>query len=264
MADLARKFFKLTARWAIPRQRECNVCGGHSAFFLPYRGGWRAMPSLMRELRMVGSDPDHFECARCGSTDRERHLLAYMRASGVWDGMSGKALLQFAPEARLTPLLSSAGLAKHVRGDLYPQEPAVEKIDMLGIPYADASFDLVMANHVLEHVDDDLAALRELYRVLKPGGLAILQTPYCQLLHRTISDPGVTEPGQRLQLYGQEDHTRLYGRDIFDRFTSVGFVSRVSRHGDLLSGLDPVRHGMNVEEPFFLFERLSGGGVDVA
>lgn len=77
-------------------------------------------------------------------------------------------------------------------------------------------------------------------------------------------DPGVTAPSQRLQLYGQEDHARLYGRDIFERFISVGFVSRIARHGDLLPDLDPVRQGMNVDEPFSLFERPSKGGSHVS
>jgi SAM-dependent methyltransferase len=123
------------------------------------------------------------------------------------------------------------------------------------MPFGDGQFDFVVANHVLEHVQEDAHALREIFRVLKPGGQAVLQTPYSAVLHQTFSDPGISTPEARLQLYGQEDHARLYGRDIFDRFTGCGLEARVGTHAELLPGLDAVRHGVNPQEPFFLFER---------
>lgn len=136
-----------------------------------------------------------------------------------------------------------------------PATQDVQRVDMLAMPFGPASFDFVIANHVLEHVDDDLMALAEIHRVLRPGGLAILQTPYCEGLARTWSDPAVVQPGQRLQAYGQEDHVRLYGNDIFERFTQAGMCSLVVMHAHLLPGCDPVRMGVNEREPFFLFER---------
>lgn len=252
---LPRKAQKLLALIPIAAACECVLCGRRVRRFLPYRGGWAAAPRLMRELRLTGSDIDHYECPACGCSDRERHLLAYLRASGLLEAMRGKALLQFAPEPRLTPVLQRAGLARHVRADLFPASPDIEKVDMLAIPYPAETFDFVMANHVLEHVADDLRALAELRRVLRPGGWAILQTPFSAVLETTVSDPAVSTPAARLEQYGQEDHVRMYGRDIFRRFESAGFRSHVKTHHEALPSVDAARHGMNPGEPFFLFAR---------
>jgi SAM-dependent methyltransferase len=110
---------------------------------------------------------------------------------------------------------------------------------------------------VLEHVDDDARALAEIRRVLKPGGMAILQTPYSRKLHRTWSDPGIDTPQARLQAYGQEDHVRLFGRDIFERVVAAGFESCVRQHADLLRDIDPATFGINPVEPFFLFRKAA-------
>ena len=92
--------------------------------------------------------------------------------------------------------------------------------------------------------------------MLKPGGLAILQTPYAAGLEKTLENqPEVTTPDQHREFYGQEDHVRLYGRDIFDRITAAGFTSAMKRHDDCLQHLDPHRYGVNPLEPLFLFHR---------
>lgn len=253
---MTRRAQKWLARIALGAERACLLCGARVGRFLPYRGGWRAAPPLMRALRVVGSDLDHYLCPACGCNDRERHLFAYLRAAGLLADLRGKSLLQFAPEPLLTPVLARAGLARHVRADLLPAAPGIEKIDMLAIPYADRTFDFVMANHVLEHVADDVGALAELRRVLKPGGRAILQTPFSAVLERTLCDAGVATAEARLQLYGQEDHVRLYGRDIFDRFAAAGFAAHVVRHEQALPEIEPRRYGVNRDEPFFHFERI--------
>ena len=98
-------------------------------------------------------------------------------------------------------------------------------MDILDMPLESESFDFVIANHVLEHVSDDLKALTEIRRVLRVGGYAILQTPYSSKLHHTWQDPGIADDAARLQAYGQEDHVRLFGRDIFARITSAGLAS---------------------------------------
>jgi SAM-dependent methyltransferase len=249
------KVQKLIARIPLGAPRECVLCERRVGRFLPYRGGWRAAPASMRELQVIGSDLDHYECPACGCNDRERHLLFYLRGAGLLEKMRGKSLLHFAPEPRLTAFIERTGLVRHVRGDLFPSVAGVEKIDMLAIAYPDESFDFVMANHVLEHVDDDARALSELRRVLRSGGVAVLQTPYSGVLEHTLSDPGVSTAAARLERYGQVDHVRLYGRDIFARFVSAGFVSRVTQHDQALPDVDPVRFGVNRREPFFLFER---------
>lgn len=215
------------------------------------------MPPFMRAIEITGSDVDNCECPWCGATDRERHLAMYMKARGLFDSIGGKAVLHFAPEPRIARLVSECAPARHIKADLYPTGPDIERIDMMQIPYPDASFDLVVANHVLEHVADYRASLKELSRVLKVGGLAILQTPFSAKLCATWSDEGIDDDLTRLHAYGQEDHVRLFGKDIFERFTIAGLTPRVQGHDELLPDVDAPTFGVNRAEPFFLYERTS-------
>ena len=245
------------AGWVPGGQRRCVVCGHGVWRFMPYRGGSRSAPALMRVLHMVGSDPDHFECPHCGAHDRERHLLMYMRAAGTLEWLRGKAVLHFAPERKLSRFILDAAPSRYVRADLFPTSRDIERVDMLAMQFDDGTFDCVIANHVLEHVDDDARALAEIHRVLKPGGMAILQTPYSRKLNHTWSDPGIDAPQARLQAYGQEDHVRLFGRDIFERVAAAGFESCVRQHAELLRDIDVATVGVNPVEPFFLFRKTA-------
>lgn len=243
------------AIYSWPRAKRCGVCGTQVARFLPYRGGWESLPNLMQALDIVGSDVENFECPSCGSHDRERHLLLYLSATGLLSDLRGKNVLHFAPERRLPKKILDVAPACYVKCDLYPQEPGMVRVDMVSMPFPDSSFDMVIANHVLEHVDNDIAALSEIRRVLRVGGHAILQTPFCRKLHRTWEDAGITDEKSRLEAFGQEDHVRLYGRDIFERFSSAGLESRVIAHHDALGQIDAGASGVNPEEPLFLFQR---------
>lgn len=243
------------AGWLPGGRCHCALCGHRVWRFMPYRNGSRGVTPLMHALEVVGSDVDHFECPRCGAHDRERHLLLYLRASGLLEWIKGKSILHFAPEKRLQHWLQDAGPACYTACDLYPQSPQVLRMDMLDIDIASGSIDLVIANHVLEHVADDGKALSELFRILAPGGYAVLQTPYSLKLHATWSDPGIDSDQARLHAHGQEDHVRLFGRDIFQRITATGFQSQVRRHEELLPDTDPRTAGVNPAEPFFLFRK---------
>ena len=210
----------------------------------------------MVALQTIGSNVEHFGCPYCGCHDRERHLLLYLTAHGVIDRFESAAILHFAPERRLSGIIEARSPGRYVKGDLYPTSEDIETIDMLAIDYPSESFDFVIANHVLEHVENDLLALSELRRVLKVGGYAILQTPYSNKLTKTFSDPGIDSDSARYQAYGQEDHVRLYGSDIVARIESAGFRSRVATHQEMLADIDPMRFGVNEKEPFFLFEKV--------
>lgn len=242
---------------AIPRRarRYCILCDRRVGRFLPYRGGSLEAPALMRALGMIGSDIDNFVCPRCGGHDRERHLLLYLQASGLMAAIPTMRVLHFAPERHLSQRIAESAPIAYARCDLYPTSPEIERVDIESMPFEDRSFDLVIANHVLEHVADDNRALAEIHRVLRPGGGAILQTPYSPMLHRTWSDPGIVADQARRQAYGQEDHVRLFGGDIFERFSSSGLRACISTHDALLGDRDPAMLGVNPREPFFLFRR---------
>lgn len=238
-----------------PKERYCVVCEQDVEAFAPYRGGWQQAPALMRVLDVTGSDLDHWSCQSCGSHDRERHLLLYLKRLGLLDRFRGADVLHFAPEKRLSRLLQALQPARYVRADLFPSAPEIQKLDLLDIGFPDASFDIVLANHVLEHVADDRLGVQELHRVLRPGGFAILQTPYSARLHATLEDAGIDDDAARLAIYGQEDHVRLFGRDIFKRFEGSGLVADIRRHGEVLLDIDPLQYGVNRAEPLFLFHR---------
>lgn len=264
MVNLATKLMARTVRAAatlplpLPSRGFCCVCESTVAAFLPYVStGVRRFrnPALMTALGVVGSDIARFTCPRCLSHDRERHLLLYLRAVGLDQRLSGLRILHMAPEANLGRMIAARRPVRYVQGDLFPAHAGVERVDMQAMPFQDGSFDLVIANHVLEHVADDLCALREIARVLAPDGRAILQTPYSPVLAATFADTGITTPAARLQAFGQEDHVRLYGRDIFERFASAGLRDETRTHAQALAHVDPFRHGVNGAEPLFLFRK---------
>jgi len=221
-----------------------------------YRGGTRGVQPLSRVLHNIGSDVENFSCPRCGAHDRERHLLLYFRATHLLDEIKDKSVLHFAPERRLAAIVQAAAPATYVKADLFPASPDVKRVDIAAMPFNDQTFDFVIANHVLEHVADDAKVLSEIHRVLRIGGYAVLQTPYSPRLTRTWQDAGIDTDDARLVAFGQEDHVRIFGRDIFERFVAAGFQSLVGEHDDLLSDTDPRRLGVNAREPFFLFRRI--------
>jgi predicted SAM-dependent methyltransferase len=233
----------------------CCICNTKVGRFLPYRRGSRSRPFMMSLLDVIGSDVDKFSCPKCGSHDRERHLKLYMKKNQLLDKFAAAKVLHFAPERHLQTLIQLEGPAEYVKADLFPASSDVMKVNMQDMPFQNEYFDFVIANHVLEHVHDYSKALSEIHRVLGPGGYAILQTPYSAKLHDTFSDPGVDNDELRLQLYGQEDHVRLYGNNIFDLFSSFGFENEVVTHQDALAEYKSDKYGVNNKEPFFLFKR---------
>ncbi|MTI21232.1 SAM-dependent methyltransferase [Fulvivirga sp. RKSG066] len=98
------------------------------------------------------------------------------------------------------------------------------KMDVHNIPFEENTFDAAMCNHVMEHVDSDVQAMTEIYRVLKPGGWAIMQVPFFSPIpEETFEDASIKSPEAREKAFGQDDHVRLYGKDYPDRIRSAGF-----------------------------------------
>lgn len=233
-------------------KKYCNYCQKEVEGFLPYRGGRNNLPRVQVLLDVIGSDVDNFICPHCSCTDRERHLKLYCMVLGTLK--KGARILHFAPEWRFVSYLSQFDPVIHVFADPYSEDLRFEKIALEHIPYSDCSFDYVIANHVLEHVGNPDAALAEVNRVLKTDGVAILQTPYSRVLHETLEDSGIDTNELRLEFYGQEDHVRLFGCDIFERF-SVHLDPLVVSHNSLFDPSVATAMGVNAREPFFLFRK---------
>lgn len=232
------------------RRRQCYLCQNTCARFLPLFADDSAA-RLNDLFEMAGSDVRSFYCPHCKSFDRERHLFMYFDRLGLWDAFRG-AVLHFAPEKRLRARIDSLPPQKYVAADLSPRSDDVQAMSVTEITFQEGTFDAVLCNHVLEHVPDDRRAMAEIFRVLKPGGLAILQTPYSNLLARSIEDPNVNTESLRQRIYGQWDHVRLYGLDFFTRLATAGFVIDLKKHADVLPDIDGAYNGVNVHEDLII------------
>lgn len=157
------------------------------------------------------------------SMSLERHRLIWLYLQQRTDFFAApKRVLHIAPEYCFIKRFKKMPNLSYTTADLVSPW-ADMKMDVQQIPLPDGSFDVVLCNHVLEHVPDDRQAMRELCRVLRPSGFAILQVPLDVSLGHTLEDPAISTPEQREQHYGQRDHLRLYGRDYGQRLTEAGF-----------------------------------------
>ena len=114
-------------------------------------------------------------------------------------------------------------------------------------------FDVILCNHLLEHIPDDMKAMKELYRVLKPGGWSILQSPI--LLEKTFEDFTVTEPKEREKIFGQADHVRKYGLDYTDRLAEAGFIVNVDDYARTMDEKLYQRYCLEKEDIYFCTKR---------
>jgi SAM-dependent methyltransferase len=184
----------------------CPVCETGFRTFLPY-GRINARPNAL--------------CPNCLSL--ERHRLIWLYLSEKSDFFKRKHhVLHIAPEACYIKRFEK------IHGDLYItadiESPLAKvKMDIHQIPFPDNTFEVILCNHVLEHVRDDIQAMREMHRVLKPGGFAILQVPFFNPVpDTTFEDNSITDPRQREKIFGQDDHVRKYGRDYSRRIEQAG------------------------------------------
>lgn len=209
----------------------------------------------MVALDVVGSNVDDFECPWCGCNDRDRHLLLFLDALKMDQRFMSARVLHFAPEKAIQRYIDRLGPQFYLTADISQNKRVSVQMNMEKMPIESNSIDVLLANHVLEHVANLPAALSEIYRVVTPGGIAILQTPFSNMLVKTFEDEGVSTEEGRLHAYGQEDHVRLFGRDICEIFCSTGLKSQVRTHTDLLAHVDKRQWGINPCEPLFLFEK---------
>ena len=153
----------------------------------------------------------------------ERHRLLWLYLKNETDFFDKPLrVLHMAPEQCFLSIFKKMKNLDYTTADLY--SPIVDvKADILDLPFKEEEFDLVFCNHVLEHIEDDHKAMKELYRVMKPGGMGIFQVPQELERETTYEDPNIKTPEDKAVHFGQYDHVRIYGRDYFDRLRNVGF-----------------------------------------
>jgi len=174
-----------------------------------------------------GSPPrPHVLCPFCGSRERARMTWLFLKERKLL--RPGLRILHVAPESCLRERLQAIQNVEYIAGDKhepgYTYPNGTIDLDITKIQFPADRFDLILCSHVLEHVPDDVAAMRELHRVLAPGGTAILMVPVEMRNAVTEEDLSITDPKERLRLYGQFDHVRLYGRDYIERLKRASFA----------------------------------------
>lgn len=224
----------------IPTRVRFDLLGEARA--LAYRGDRATCPCCGGRFRDFRAHRQRagVKCPRCGSLERHRLLWLYFeqRTNLLTDSLD---VLHIAPEYSFEKRFGTLPSLRYVTADLNSPLASVH-VDVMDMQFANETFDVVLCNHVLEHVDDDLVAIREIHRVLRPGGWAILLVPVDESLESTFEDRSIVSPEERLRHYGQEDHARLYGRDYGDRLRAPGFELTVESFGATLPSEVVERH----------------------
>jgi SAM-dependent methyltransferase len=153
----------------------------------------------------------------------ERHRLLWLYLKNETDFFTAeKKALHFAPEQCFLKQFRKLKNIDYTTTDLLSPIADI-KADICDLPFDDNSYDVILCNHVLEHIPDDTKAMQELYRVMKPGGYGIFQIPQDLNRDTTFEDDTITDKAERAKIFGQYDHVRVYGRDYFDKLRSIGF-----------------------------------------
>ncbi len=201
------------------RRYYCPLCASNLRRLRPYGFDF----PVLAEKRVIGGGfRPNAQCPVCKSTDRERLLYLYITRKTDLLERAGR-LLHVAPEPGLGARLREIPGIDYLSADLAADRVMV-RMDITAIEFPDDSFDVIICNHVLEHIPDDRRAMRELHRVMRPGGWGILQVPMSLTLERTFEDPTVRSPAERERVFGQSDHLRIYAADYVDRLASSGFA----------------------------------------
>ncbi len=170
-----------------------------------------------------------------GTLSLERHRLLWLYLQNETDIFSKSCkVLHLAPEQAFYKRFKKMKNLEYTTADLYSPLADV-KADITNLPFENNSFDVVLCNHVLEHIKDDTKAMQELYRVMKPGAWGIFQIPLDRNRTSTFEDDSITDKAERTRIFGQYDHVRVYGLDYFDKLRAIGFTVKALDYSATLS-----------------------------
>ena len=209
-------------------QVECPICGQHYRKFLPY-GRINPRPNAL--------------CPSCLSLERHRLIWLYLKEKTNFFSTQLN-VLHIAPEHCFMKPFEKQHGNKYITADI--ESPLAKvKMDIHDIPFPENHFDVVLCNHVLEHVQDDIKAMSEIKRVLKPGGWSIMQVPFFSPVPDvTIEDTTITDPREREKAFGQDDHVRMFGKDYSKRIERAGLKAVE----DDFAKTQPARYGLQNAE----------------
>ena len=214
--------------------------------------GWR-----LRSFTMGGPSlrtRHHGYCPRCNAKARHRRVWLYLQEhTNLFS--EGVRLFHVSPKYGLSRRLSRMRNIHYIGADLGNRPNTVLTMDLTAVPLRSASVDAVICVHVLEHIDDDRAAMAEMHRILRPGGWALVSVPV-RLDQRTYEDASIVTPSAREAAFGETSHVRYYGYDLADRLAAAGFEVSL----DLASDIDARTrrtYGLLDDENIFMCRRPS-------
>lgn len=183
-----------------------------------------------------------------GTLSLERHRLLWLYLQNETGFLNKKLkVLHVAPEQAFYKKFKKNKNWEYITVDL--SSPLAEiKADITRLPFQDNSFDLIFCNHVLEHIKDDKKAMKELYRVMKPGGTGIFQVPLDKNRQESFEDDSITDPEERSRIFGQYDHVRIYGMDYFEKLKKCGFEVVKENYIDRFSKEEIDKYRLDKEE----------------
>lgn len=231
---IPRTALQRVAEWVVPmmgilylgKGRRCPICGAERRRFMPYGYG------KVREDAL---------CPTCLSLERHRLLWLYLMDKHIDRIKELPTILHIAPEVCMMKQFKKIYSSKpqnYITADL--ESPLADMhFDVQQIPIADNSVDIIICNHILEHVESDHKALCEMYRIMRPGGVGIMLAPIDYSREVTYEDDTITDPKQRAEIFGQYDHRRIYGKDYLNRLTAAGFEAEEIDYAAMFS--DDVR-----------------------
>lgn len=229
----------------------CNVC--NRSFRRMLEGGFD-LP-VIKEKQIIGAGIRNHICPYCQSTDRDRLVQLYLDNSYKIENKKIK-LLHIAPEPALFNRINKlknivyTPATKYHEGIYYPKN--ITLVDLTDMHFNDGEFDMIICNHVLEHIDNDNLAFSEILRVLRKGGTAILQVPYTNLLDETYENSNMTTVRQREEHFGQFDHVRLYGTDYPKKLKAIGFYVNLFDPNQVLETKEIIKLSLFQGEKLFV------------
>ena len=208
---------------------------------------WRSTEGL-KLLESLEINVANVQCPKCDSGERQRLLYFYLMKELSIMNLRGIKMLDVAPDDFLYDKIFSLADIDYTSIDITPTRRPTEIMNITNLKFKDNFFDAIICLHVLEHIPEDINAMRELHRVLKPSGWAILQVPIWAF--ETIEVPEATRD-QYLELYGHSDHVRRYGFDYIDRLEKVGFDVKVDQFSRKLTTDFRQQYGLFETEDIF-------------